>query len=707
MRKMLVLLIPAFLVYIFATTYNTSVKAATPTPLVYPPFPTATVYAPSTNAGNIFKDDETGFSIKIPKAVKATNSEPDSGNFQEYELGDSEIFGYLYPTSMQAGDSLQIVGQTALDHQTDGLDNLDILKNEEFPLEAGIKAWYSQFQGYVTEYEYTVEVRVYTIIHNNRAVSLMFYSLPENFFGWNKTIKSMLDSINLSAPSVMGFPRNEVLILEGGETKNPRENDPATTHGSGDNLIFGGLVSYNDQLEIMPELAQSWEVSPDGTVYTFHLQPNAVFHNGKPFTAADVVYSWERAAKPVTESDTVMTYLGDIVGVEEMHIGLIDTITGLKIIDPHTLQVRIDAPKPYFLLKLTYPTAYIVDRNNVKSGVDWYRTPNGTGPYRLMRWDPMEKMIYQRFESFYGTKPAIANIIYTLYTGEGIRLYENGSIDITGVGSYNVQRVTDVNDPLSKELVSGVDLCTSYMAFDVTQPPFDDVKVRQAFTMAFDKEKYIQVVLSNAALPAKGLYPPALPGYNLDLKGLEYDPVRARQLLKESKYGSSGALPEIVYTDGGYGSYISADVGALIQMWEQNLGVTITVNNLEPEVMLDELHKGNHGQIVSSGWCADYPDPENFADVLFHTGTAMNYSNYNNPTLDNILENARVETDVAQRIDLYQQAEQIIVDDAPAIFLTHSLSYVLVKPYIKGYTLSPVSTFPGIRYLWMDKNYWK
>ena len=199
------------------------------------------------------------------------------------------------------------------------------------------------------------------------------------------------------------------------------------------------------------------------------------------------------------------------------------------------------------------------------------------------------------------------------------------------------------------------------MAFDVTQPPFDDVKVRQAFTMAFDKEKYIQVVLSNAALPAKGLYPPALPGYNLDLKGLEYDPVRARQLLKESKYGSSSALPEIVYTDGGYGSYISADIGALIQMWEQTLGVTITVNNLEPEVMLDELHKGNHGQIVSSGWCADYPDPENFADVLFHTSTAMNYSNYSNPTLDNILENARVETDVTQRIDLYHKPNRSLL----------------------------------------------
>ena len=227
-------------------------------------------------------------------------------------------------------------------------------------------------------------------------------------------------------------------ILEGGESKNPRENDPATTHGSGDNLIFGGLVSYNDQLEIMPELAQSWDISPDGTVYTFHLQPNAVFHNGKPFTADDIVYSWERAANPETESDTVLTYLSDIVGVKEMHDGKADSITGLNIIDEHTLQVTIDAPKPYFLLKLTYPTAFIVDLDNVKTGVDWYRTPNGTGPYRLMRWDPMEKMIYQRFERFYGTKPAIANIIYTLYTGEGIRLYENGSIDITGVGSYNV-----------------------------------------------------------------------------------------------------------------------------------------------------------------------------------------------------------------------------------------------------------------------------
>jgi oligopeptide transport system substrate-binding protein len=402
-----------------------------------------------------------------------------------------------------------------------------------------------------------------------------------------------------------------------------------------------------------------------------------------------------------------MTYLSDIVGVKEMHAGEADSISGLKIIDDHTMQVTTDAPKPYFLFKLTFPTAYIVDRENVSNGEDWYRTPNGTGPYRLVRWDSMEKKIYQRFDDYFGTKPAIPNVLFTLYTGYGVRLYENVLVDYTGVGMYDGQRVTDPGDPLNKDLVTGVSLCTSYMTFDVTKPPFDDVKVRQAFTMAFDRELYNKVILLDSAFPAKGLYPPALPGYNIDLKGLEYNPVMARQLLKESKYGAPGAIPEIIFTSGGLGSYISGDVGALIQMWQQNLGVSITVHNLEPEVMLDEIHKGNHGQIISGGWCADYPDPENFADVLFHSGAEMNSGNYSNSELDQILEDARVEPDVSRRMELYQQAEEIIVQDAPALFLTHSISYVLVKPYLKGFILAPVSTFPEIRYMYMDERYWE
>jgi ABC-type oligopeptide transport system substrate-binding subunit len=171
--------------------------------------------------------------------------------------------------------------------------------------------------------------------------------------------------------------------------------------------------------------------------------------------------------------------------------------------------------------------------------------------------------------------------------------------------------------------------------------------------------------------------------------------------LKQSKYGGPEGLPPIVFTDAGIGSYVSADISAMADMWQNNLGVNITVENIEYDYFYDQVYSGNHGQLFSGGWCADYPDPENFADVLFHTGSTMNNGGYSNPALDVILEQARVERDVTKRIALYQQAEQMIVDDAPVLFTTHSLSYQLVKPYVKGYNFVPI-TIPIERYMWLD-----
>jgi oligopeptide transport system substrate-binding protein len=384
-----------------------------------------------------------------------------------------------------------------------------------------------------------------------------------------------------------------------------------------------------------------------------------------------------------------------------MKAGQADHISGLKALDDHTLQVTIDAPKPYFLFKLTYAVAYVLDRANVETGTEWYRTPNGTGPYKLVRWDSFQVEVYERNEDYYLELPAIRYVVIQLYSGVGIRLYEAGDIDVSGVPLYDISRVLDPQEPLHADLISAAAMCTSYTTFDVTQPPFDDVKVRQAFTMAFDRQKYIDVVLHGAALPAVGVYPPGLPGYNADLTGLPYDPARARQLLAESKYGGQRDLPPIVFTGSGLGSDASASISAMAQMWQQNLGITITVENLESNYYYDELNAGRHGQIFTQGWCADYPDPENFADALFHSGAQQNLGNYSNPELDALLEQARVEQDVSRRIQLYQQAEQIIVNDAPVLFTVHSMSYVLVKPYIQGYVLTPVDIALE-RYLWID-----
>ncbi len=492
-------------------------------------------------------------------------------------------------------------------------------------------------------------------------------------------------------------PLNQALVLEGGESDNLRDYDPATTHGSGDKLAFSGLVSFDPRLNLTPDLAGSWEINSAGTVYTFHLRANAKFHDGRAVTAQDVIYSWERAADPNLKSDTVLTYLGDIVGVKDMAAGKANHISGLQALDNHTLQVTIDAPKPYFLLKLTYPTAFVVDKANVESGSDWVHHPNGTGPYKLVEWTTRQRIVYQRNESFYLSMPSIPYVVINLYTGNPQSLYESGEVDIAGV--YSIDRFLDPTEPLHNQLLTGVDLCTGYIVFDTTRPPFDDVNVRKAFSEAFNRQQYIDVVMNGHALPAIGLYPPGLPGFNVALQGLPYDPAQARQLLQQSKYGSN--LPPIVYTDAGLGSYINADVAALAQMWKQNLGVTITVENIEPNYYLDEIYSGHHGQLFGGGWCADYPDPENFADILFHTGSQQNNGGYSNPALDELLERARVEQDVTKRIALYQQAEQMIVNDAPVLFTVHSLSYQLVKPYVKGYVFTPIDISIE-RYMWLE-----
>ncbi|NOY97870.1 MAG: peptide ABC transporter substrate-binding protein [Chloroflexi bacterium] len=699
-RKLIFLLLPFLLAcQLTAGLPDTTTIPDTPVApdaLLITETPTATARPDA----NTYNNPDYGVQVYYPLDWKTEDASSDGG-LTWFVNPDYDVYAVLYTVPLDPGDTLESLAAELKEQTFSDLSNVDVLSDEAIQLDSGQQAWQTLATGHRSDDDLLLKISLTTAIHGGHAFVVLAFGEPEFYDQADTALSLVVRSMQFETPKIANTPRDQALILLGGESTNPRSYDPATTHSSGDKLAFSGLVSFDPQLNLVPELAESWEISADGTVYTFHLRQNARFHDGKPVTAQDVVYSWERAASPGIQSDTVLTYLGDILGVREMNAGQAEHIAGLKALDEHTLQVTIDAPKPYFLLKLTYPTAFVVDQANVESGPEWYRTPNGTGPYKLTEWKRFEVMVYERNEDFYLGPPAIPTIIVQLFSGVGLRLYESGEIDMTAVYSYAVPRVSDPEEPLHNDLHTGVNLCTGYVVFDVTQPPFDDVKVRQAFSMAFDRQRYIDVVLSGNALPAHGLYPPGLPGFNIDLQGLPYDPERARQLLAESKYGGPDGLPPIVYTDAGIGNDAGHSVAAMAQMWEQNLGVSITIENIEPDRYIDEIYAGHHGQLFKTGWCADYPDPENFADILFHTGSPQNNGNYSNPALDALLEQARVEQDVSKRIALYQQAEQIIVDDAPVLFTVHNLSYVLVKPYVKGYVWTPID-IPLERYLWLD-----
>jgi oligopeptide transport system substrate-binding protein len=233
------------------------------------------------------------------------------------------------------------------------------------------------------------------------------------------------------------------------------------------------------------------------------------------------------------------------------------------------------------------------------------------------------------------------------------------------------------------------ELSLYYIGFNTAQPPFDDISVRRAFCHAVDKERIAGVILRDMVSAADGILPPGMPGYNEAVEGLDYDIGEAIELIAESRYEDVSNLPPITLTVDGYGNIISGYVGAIIQEWQQNLGVEISVRQLETDDFLYNLNEEKDEMFVT-GWIADYPDPHNFLDILFHTGSEVNTSDYSNPALDALLDRAAIEQNETARLNMYQQAEQLVIADAPCIPLFHGSSYILVEPYVKGYELSPM-----------------
>ena len=347
--------------------------------------------------------------------------------------------------------------------------------------------------------------------------------------------------------------------------------------------IFSGLLKLDKNLEPVKDIAQSWDISHDGTIYTFHLRQDVKFQNNKPVTASDFKYSWERAANPATGSRTAATYLGDIVGINAVLSGQASSISGVKVIDNYTLQVTIDSAKSYFLDKLTYPTTFVVDQDNVKSGDDWWQKPNGTGPFKLDQWAKGQFLILSRNEIYYGDKPGLSQVKYSYYSGVPMDLYETGDIDVTGVSTNNIDKVMDKAGPFYQDLTISSNLSVSYIGFNCAKRPFDDVNVRKAFSLAIDKDKIIKLIYRNMETRADGILPPGMPGYNPDVKKLDFNIDQAKALIKASKYGDVSKLPPIVLTTYGEGGSIDPTLQAMVYQWQQNLGVTVTIRQLETD----------------------------------------------------------------------------------------------------------------------------
>ena len=509
------------------------------------------------------------------------------------------------------------------------------------------------------------------------------------------SISSLFSTIHLLGLDQFNLDRDQTLFVLGYD---PVEDDldPArTTDGAAgiSGLLYSGLVSLTPQLQIEPDLAESWKVDSSGTIYTFTLRSDIKFQSGKPITAADVKYSWERAADPKTESFTAGTYMGDIVGFKEKLAGKANDISGVRVLDDRTLEVTLDAPKPYFLAKLSYPCSFVVDQVAIETSPNgWQFSPNASGPYTFDDYQAGVLLVLARNENY----PIPAGIPYIAMllnqVGSSLSLYQSNQIDIAPLSSANATLVQSEGGSLKDELNFSSRMCTSLVQFDNTTPPMDDINVRKAFALAVDPDRLVQILNGGLTPITRSILPPSMPGFSSDLSIGSFNPAAAKAALNASKYANN--LPAVTLTVSGYANNEDDYITALVNMWQTNLGVTVQVEYLDPANYTQEAI-ARHGQMVSYGWCADYPDPQNFLEILYQTGSDFNVAGYSNPIVDGLLSTAQIEQDVTTRLSLYRQIETMLLQDYAAIPILNNVSYVLVKPAVKGY-IPPVT---DVRYL--------
>ncbi|MEX1102946.1 MAG: peptide ABC transporter substrate-binding protein, partial [Dehalococcoidia bacterium] len=407
--------------------------------------------------------------------------------------------------------------------------------------------------------------------------------------------------------SVGGICGGNTLITFGSDPASVLDPIQVRDEGTAEYIveIFGGLVTLDLELNVVGDIAESWEVSPDGKTYTFKLRNNVVFHNGKRVTAQDFKYSFERAADPAENSPTVTLYLGLIEGVEDKYNGRADEVSGVEVVDERTLKITITQPADYFLAELTYPVAYVVDQEQIESNPrNWTRDPNGTGPFELRTFTPAEEIVLSRNERYHLGVAKLDEVVFELSGGSLSTRYENDELHVGVVPSTDIEAVEDGSSPLAKDYKPQPRMTVSYFAFNVDKEPFDDPKVRQAMAMAIDRETINEVLLFETQRVADGILPPEMPGYDESVSSYEFDAAKAKTTLAESRYANS--MPRIILTYAGTGGDAPNVLQAVADMWQQNLGIDVELQASEYSAYLRELRQGTF-QMYSAGWAADYP----------------------------------------------------------------------------------------------------
>lgn len=475
---------------------------------------------------------------------------------------------------------------------------------------------------------------------------------------------------------------------------NPTTLDPALiTDVQGGGIaakIFSGLIRFNENLDIVPDLARSWSLSTDQKTYTFHLRKGVKFSTGRTVTAQDFRYSFERVLTPKTKAP--LTWVIDkIEGANDFLEGRAKSVSGIRVAGDHTLVLKLEKPFGPFLSLLTMTTAYVVPKEEVERlGQDFGTHPVGSGPYILAEWKHGQSLMLTARDDYFEGRPRLKGISYRVIPEDltAVMEFETGGLDVFLIPSAEYRRYT--TDPKWHGLVYGKPgLDSYYLGLNCTRPPFNDLRVRKAVNFAIDRKRILDTVFEKRGVLAIGPVPPGLWKYGIgheNSAGYEYDPAKAKALIKAA--GAEGARIKI---------YCSAetdvvDIMEAIHDYLKKAGLRPEITQLDWSALKQKVKEGEPEAFWLSWW-ADYPDPENFLYPLFHSasvGPAGNRTRCIDPELDRLVETAQRTVDAKKRYRTYRQAEDRIIKNAPWVFMWHRADYYVIQPWVKDFRIYPI-----------------
>lgn len=488
--------------------------------------------------------------------------------------------------------------------------------------------------------------------------------------------------------------------------------------------IYEGLVDINNELKVVPLVAESWETT-DNKIWTFKIRKGIYFHDdpafpggkGREVTAKDVKYSLERVLDPKAKTVGSWIFSGIVKGADKYFKGEAKEVQGFKVIDDYTFRIELTKPFYPLLTRLSLYLCSIVPKEAVeKYKQEFGQHPVGTGPFILKKFVPDNQIVLAKNPAYWerdknGSQiPYIDGISIRFIRDEMLQFkeFETGNLDTSDIPTAIYPNVVGIDKKpkgnYSKyQLVTAPAIETHYYAFIMSKKPLGDKKpLRQAINYAVDKESIVNHVLKGRAVAAKGVIPPSLSSYNPELKGYNYNLQMAREKLKEAGYPDGKGLPELkLVVDAGVQSEA---VASAIQSQLGQIGIKIKLQSTQFNTLL-EMAAQQKEPIFRLWFAASYPEPELFFIQFlsgFYPPLGFNFARYSNPQFDSLFKKATEAISEADRIRYYREAERLIVEDAPWVFLYHPEAAKIIQPYINNYKFNGLQ-LNRYKYVWINK----